>query len=116
MGDIHDNLREVMGLLGKATPDWRAYPYGAIRSGQFHEYVNGSAQLQNAMFTGEFRDEDRDAALAAVNFLRQHGPALLARQEGEGSLRFIAKRNLRRMIEIGSTDTKTMLLCLEELS
>lgn len=34
----------------------------------------------------------------------------------EGSLRFIAKRNLRRMIEIGSTDKSTMLLCLEELS
>lgn len=34
----------------------------------------------------------------------------------DGSIRFIAKRNLRRMIEIGSTDTKTMLLCLEELS
>lgn len=34
----------------------------------------------------------------------------------EGSLRFIAKRNLRRMIETGSTETKTMLLCLEELS
>ena len=33
-----------------------------------------------------------------------------------GGLREIAKRNLRKMIELGSTDKKTMLSCLEELS
>jgi hypothetical protein len=38
------------------------------------------------------------------------------RQTGEGSLRVIAKRNLQRLIEIGSTDKATMLSCLEELS
>lgn len=77
-------LPEVLEKLERATPDWRAYPHGVIRSGQFHEYVNGSAQLQNAMFTGEFRDEDRDAAVAAVNWLREHGPGLL-RDGGDGS-------------------------------
>jgi hypothetical protein len=38
------------------------------------------------------------------------------RQTGEGGLRVIAKRNLKRLIEIGSTDKATMLSCLEELS
>lgn len=61
--------------------------------------------------------EGTDLFDEAIRVLREH----LADRHGagdaeEGSLRFIAKRNLRRMIEIGSTDTKTMLLCLEELS
>ena len=74
-----------------------------------------------------FSDE-RKAVWRVIELFREHGPALLAMMEGhspdagkmgeaeEGSLRFIAKRNLRRMIEIGSTDKVTMLLCLEELS
>jgi hypothetical protein len=39
-----------------------------------------------------------------------------AAEAEDGSLRVIAKRNLQRLIEIGSTDKATMLSCLEELS
>ncbi len=99
---VRDSLPEVLEKLERATPDWRAYPHGVIRSGQFHEYVNGSAQLQNAMFTGEFRDEDRDAAVAAVNWLREHGPGLL-RDAGDGWM----------PIESAPRDGTRVLLCLE---
>lgn len=81
---IRDSLAQVQELLGRATADWRPAQHGVIRAGELHEYVNGSAQLQNALFTGERRDEDRDAALAAVNWLREHGPELMKMLEERG--------------------------------
>lgn len=98
---------------------------GWVETGFYHD---GSDCYGHRGEAGWFALEDwgKDKLLCASNIhpthwrpLPQppamHAPGVAGGGE-EGSLRFIAKRNLRKMIEIGSTDTKTMLLCLEELS
>lgn len=61
--------------------------------------------------------KDRDEVIVRFNeYNREALRAATPASAGGGSLRVIAKRNLQRMIEIGSTDKATMLSCLEELS
>lgn len=133
--ELRDSLAQVQGLLGRATPGpWSAWYSG--RGNMRFRHISATAPAIPG-FCGErpidlanlaVISEETDAAnaaliVAAVNLVKEHGPELMkmldrhgAGDAEEGSLRFIAKRNLRKMIEIGSTDTKTMLLCLEELS
>lgn len=86
MGDIHDDLREVMGLLGKATPG----PWERGRGGKYEpatsvycddalgSIVATCAHSTNVLVTRESEAANAALIAAAVNFLRQHGPALLA--------------------------------------
>jgi hypothetical protein len=75
MGDIHDDLREVMGLLGRATPG----PWEWSVNGNIVPIPYGDTEIA-AVYSEH--DDDRapanaEAIIAAVAFLRQHGPALL---------------------------------------
>ena len=64
---IHDDLREVMGLLGNIVPPQKPLPELLLAT--YHE-----ARGWNAC---------REAMLGLI---RQHGPTLLARQEGEDAI------------------------------
>lgn len=87
-----------------------AYTEG--KEGRDHDTEEGDAALCRYEIEKRIRELNRHGAGDAG-----HSPDAGKMGEAEeGSLRFIAKRNLRRMIEIGSTDKVTMLLCLEELS
>lgn len=77
MEKLHDDLREVMGLLGKAAPgEWAVDRDRQVYT--LEAYVCNA----NIRHTEYDNDATAQAIAAAVNFLRQHGPALLARQEG----------------------------------
>lgn len=84
MDGMGEALGDVMALADKATTDWRPDRFGVIRAGIFRRYPNGEAQSQIASFTSDTddaesqRDLDRDFALSAINFIRQHGPTIAA--------------------------------------
>jgi hypothetical protein len=99
MGDIHDDLREVMGLLGKATPGpWAAQRYEEDEEGcgviavdpeiGLRSPTRGQVAWFGTIAGASFESPGRcqanaDLVAAAITFLQEHGPALLARQEGE---------------------------------
>lgn len=124
MSDIAQDLGGVVRLLEKATPGkWNHYE--SKYDGDVY-MVQAAPPKMHVLcrYNGDGdgytqQDVDNAAAIAAaVNFLRAHSAEIAWALEPppEGSLRFIAKRNLRRLIEIGSADKELMLNCLEELS
>lgn len=89
-------LGEVLQLSEKATQDWRRTPRklsgGVVVGGPFHEYTNGSAQAQVAMFCHMSDDEHAQEnnsllAIAAVNFIRQHGQHFAGLEKEAAELR-----------------------------
>jgi hypothetical protein len=80
MGDIHDDLRDSLAqaqeLLDTAAP-------GVWRVDQDRRVYNAEAYVcdANIRHTEYDNEATANAIAAAVNFLRTHGPALLAMME-----------------------------------
>ena len=84
MTEIRDSLAQVQELLGRATDGrWYVEPMGENEFGQKAYSVNMEDDRIPTVESGEFYGDphDANAAVAAVNFLRTHGPALLAMME-----------------------------------
>lgn len=82
MTDLRDSLAQVVELLGRATPgEWRSHdaPRGYITTITAGE--TSVAFATNEAASIEQQNDDANAIAAAVNFLRTHGPALLAMME-----------------------------------
>ena len=74
MTDLRDSLAQVQELLGRATPGVLTCSDGP--HGYQHRISDGFLGVCDV-----FASSDAAAIAAAVNFLRTHGPALLAMME-----------------------------------
>lgn len=123
---LAQDLGGVVRLLEKATPGPWECGAGNAYEPQTTVYCDDAlgsavatcAHSMTALIPSEQERANAAAIAACVNFLRAHSAEIAEALSPlpEGSLRFIAKRNLRRLIEIGSADKELMLNCLEELS
>ena len=83
MTDLRDSLAQVQVLLGRATPR----PWASAHSfrGVYSQHPTpGPVQVCRA--PEHFHDTWRgnaEAMVAAVNWLREHGPELMKRMEGK---------------------------------
>jgi hypothetical protein len=84
--DLRYSLAQVQELLGRATPGpWTVGRFGSVHrpKAEGSESSVGSAIVAGGSKSGMYDgyQENCEAIAAAVNFLRTHGPALLAMME-----------------------------------
>jgi hypothetical protein len=92
MSDLRDSLAQVVELVSDMTPGvltvydandgdgWPTRPLWCFMNPDYDSEDEDALALQGSIHYGG--KEDADGIAAAVNFLRTHGPALLAMMEG----------------------------------
>lgn len=104
MNDTTQALEAVVGMVGKATPGDFTVKYGVnLMAGDGLSATHLSSSPNDAT---ERNQANAVALVAATNFLRTHGPALIAALEDARRYRWL-RRHAQRIewVDAGATET-----------